>query len=137
LGGTTRYMAPELFRKRPADQRSEVFSLGVTIYRLFSGGPFPFGRRETVPLQRLRPDLPTWPGQCLMSAMEKNREKRFRDAGEFANALENGLSQGAAQTPSVSPPRDRRIDPLRLWQGLTFLFAAAFFVQLIGLLNRR
>lgn len=71
MGGTTRYMAPELFRKRPADQRSEVFSLGVTIYRLFSGGPFPFGRRETVPLQRLRPDLPTWPGQCLMSAIKK------------------------------------------------------------------
>jgi serine/threonine protein kinase len=137
LGGTTRYMAPELFRKRPADQRSEVFSLGVTIYRLFSGGPFPFGQRETIPLQRLRPDLPTWLGQCLTSAMEKNREKRFRDAGELAKALENGLSQGAARPPSVSPPRDRRIQPLRLWQGLTFLFAAAFFVLLIVLLSRR
>jgi serine/threonine protein phosphatase PrpC len=137
LGGTTRYMAPELFRKRPADQRSEVFSLGVTIYRLFSGGPFPFGQRETIPLQRHRPDLPTWLGQCLMSAMEKNREKRFGDAGELAKALENGLSHGAARPPSASPPRDRRIHPQRLWQGLTFLFAAAFFVLLIVLLSRR
>jgi serine/threonine protein phosphatase PrpC len=138
LGGTTRYMAPELFRKRPADQRSEVFSLGVTVYRLFSGGAFPFGQREIIPLQRLRPDLPIWLGQCLMSAMEMNREKRFKDAGEFATALENGLSQGAAQTASVSPRRDRRrIDPLRLWQGLTFLFAAACFVLLIELLSRR
>jgi serine/threonine protein phosphatase PrpC len=137
LGGTTRYMAPELFRKRPADQRSEVFSLGVTVYRLFSGGPFPFGQREIIPLQRLRPDLPIWLGQCLMSAMEKNREKRFRDAGEFAKALETGLSQGTAQTLGVSPSRNRRINPLRLWQGLTFLFAAAFFVLLIVLLSRR
>jgi serine/threonine protein phosphatase PrpC len=137
LGGTARYMAPELFRKKPADQRSEVFSLGVTVYRLFSGGPFPFGQREIIPLQRLRPDLPIWLGQCLMSALEKNREKRFGDAGEFAKALENGLSQGAAQTPSVLPPRDRRIDSLRLWQGLTFLFAVACFVLLIGLLSRR
>jgi hypothetical protein len=138
LGGTTRYMAPELFRKTPADQRSEVFSLGVTVYRLFSGGAFPFGQREIIPLQRLRPDLPIWLGQCLMSAMEMNREKRFKDAGEFATALENGLSQGAAQTASVSPRRDRRrIDPLRLWQGLTFLSAAACFVLLIELLSRR
>ena len=137
LGGTTRYMAPELFRKQPADQRSEVFSLGVTVYRLFSGGPFPFGQRETIPLQRLRPDLPAWLGQCLMSAMEKNREKRFKDAREFARALENGLSQGAARPLGILLPQHRWIDPLRLWQGLTFLFAAAFFVLLIILLRLR
>jgi hypothetical protein len=137
LGGTTRYMAPELFRKKPADQRSEVFALGVTVYRLFSGGPFPFGQRETIPLQRHRPDLPAWLGQCLMSAMEKNSEKRFKDAGEFAKALENGLSQGAVRPLGVLPPRDRRINPLQLWQGLTFLFAAAFFVLLIVLLCRQ
>jgi hypothetical protein len=136
LGGTTRYMAPELFRKQPADQCSEVFSVGVTVYRLFSGGPFPFGQRETVPLQRLRPDLPAWLGQCLMNAMEKNREKRFRDASEFARALENGLSQGARPL-GILPPRHRRIDPLRLWQGLTLLFAAAFFVLLMVLLRMR
>ena len=137
LGGTTRYMAPELFRKQPADQRSEVFSLGVTVYRLFSGGPFPFGQRETIPLQRLRPDLPAWLGQCMMSAMEMNREKRFKDASEFARALENGLSQGAAQPLGTLPPQHRRTNPLRLWQGLTFLFAAGFFALLIVLLRLR
>jgi hypothetical protein len=135
LGGTTRYMAPELFRKQPADQRSEVFSLGVTIYRLFSGGAFPFGQRETVPLQRLRPDLPAWLGQCLTGALENNRERRFKDASEFARALESGLSQGAMEPLSVSPPQHRWINPLRLWQGLTFLFAAAFFI-LLGVLLR-
>ena len=137
LGGTTRYMAPELFRKQPADQRSEVFSLGVTVYRLFSGGPFPFGQRETIPLQRLRPDLPAWLGQCMMSAMEMSREKRFKDASEFARALENGLSQGATRPLGTLPPQHRRINPLRLWQGLTLLFAAGFFALLIVLLRLR
>jgi serine/threonine protein phosphatase PrpC len=135
LGGTTRYMAPELFRKQPADQRSEVFSLGVTVYRLFSGGPFPFGQRESIPLQRLRPDLPAWLGQCLTRAIDNNRESRFRDAGEFAKALENGLSQGAMQ-PLATLPRDRWINALRLWQGLTFLFAAVSLVLLTILLRR-
>ena len=54
LGGTTRYMAPELFKGAQAGPRSEVFSLGVTLYRLFSGGEFPFGRREAWPLARFR-----------------------------------------------------------------------------------
>jgi Protein kinase domain/Protein phosphatase 2C len=135
LGGTTRYMAPELFRKQPADQRSEVFSLGVTVYRLFSGGPFPFGQRESVPLQRLRPDLPAWLGHCLARAIDTHRDRRFADAGEFAKALENGLSQGAMQ-PLAGLPRTRRIDPLRLWQGLTCLFAAASLVLLTMLLRR-
>jgi len=136
LGGTTRYMAPELFRKQPADQRSEMFALGVTVYRLFSGGPFPFGQRETIPLQRLRPDLPTWLGRCLMTAMDANRDKRFRDAGEFARALETGLSQGVMQQFATLPQRNRRIDALRIWQGFTCLFAAVSFVLLIILLRR-
>lgn len=109
----------------------------MTVYRLFSGGPFPFGQRETIPLQRHRPDLPAWLGQCLMSAIERNREKRFKDASEFARALENGLSQGAARPLGTLPPQHRRIDPLRLWQGLALLFAAAFFVLLIVVLRLR
>lgn len=136
LGGTTRYMAPELFRKQPADQRSEVFALGVTVYRLFSGGSFPFGQRETIPLQRLRPDLPAWLGRCLTAAMDANRDNRFQDAGEFARALETGLSQGVKQPFATLPQRNRRIDALRIWQGFTCLFAGVSLVLLIILLRR-
>ena len=135
LGGTTRYMAPELFRKMPADQCSEVFSLGVTIYRLFSGGAFPFGQRETLPLERLRPDLPAWLGECLKKALENDRAKRFQDTGELAQALKDGLSQGAA-TPAVARRRSWRVAPLRIWQALAALFALAFFVALFLLLRR-
>jgi hypothetical protein len=133
-------MAPELFRKIPADQCSEVFSLGVTIYRLFSGGAFPFGQREAVPLQRLRPDIPSWVGVCLKKAIENDRNLRFQNASEFAKALEQGLNQAnltASKEASVaSPSRARRIAPVRLWQGLTVLFAAAFLVALALLLRR-
>jgi serine/threonine protein kinase len=138
LGGTTRYMAPELFRKVPADQCSEVFSLGVTIYRLFSGGAFPFGQREALPLQRLRPDLPAWIGACLKRALETDRSKRFQDAAEFAKALEEGLNRAnlkLAKVPEVRVPSSR-IAPLRLWQGATLLFAAAFLITLVLLLRR-
>jgi serine/threonine protein kinase len=136
LGGTTRYMAPELFRKMPADQRSEVFSLGVTAYRLFSGGSFPYGVREKYPLQRLRPDLPEWLGRCIGRAIEMDREKRCKDAGEFASALENGLSRGEALSRQAVSWRER-ISPLRIWQGLTLLFAAGFLTLLALILSGR
>jgi serine/threonine protein kinase len=135
LGGTTRYMAPELFKKMPADQCSEVFSLGVTIYRLFSGGPFPFGQREAVPLERLRPDLPRWLGECLKKALEFDRTKRFQDAGEFTKALKEGLSNGTI-APAVSRHGPWRMEPLRIWQSLAAFFAVAFFVVLLMLLRR-
>jgi serine/threonine protein phosphatase PrpC len=136
LGGTTRYMAPELFRKAPADQRSEVFSLGVTLYRLFSGGAFPYGVRESYPLQRERPDLPAWLGRCLGRAIEMDRGKRFKDAGEFASALENGLSRGEA-LPTQAVSWRERISPLRIWQGFTLLFAAGFLTLLALILSGR
>jgi hypothetical protein len=140
LGGTTRYMAPELFRKVPADQCSEVFSLGITVYRLFSGGAFPFGQREAIPLQKLRPDLPVWVGECLKQALEIDRSKRFQSAGEFAKALEQGLNKAnltmAKEAEVAAASRPRRITALALWQSAALLFAAAFFVVLILLLRR-
>jgi hypothetical protein len=134
LGGTTRYMAPELFRGAPADQRSEVFSLGVTLYRMLTDGAFPFGQREAMPLERLRPDLPAWLGRCIMQAIEMDPEKRFQHAGELASALEDGLNHddgGRARRPSWR----HRISPLRVWQALACLFAAAFFLLLMGTLT--
>ncbi|HEX3505645.1 MAG TPA: protein kinase [Xanthobacteraceae bacterium] len=138
LGGTTRYMAPELFRKVPADQCSEVFSLGVTIYRLFSGGAFPFGQREAVPLRRQRPDLPAWVGECLKKALEIDRSERFQDAGEFAKALEQGLNQANLRLPKepATPAGGLCIAPVRVWQMATLIFAAAFLLTLILLLRR-
>ncbi|MBX9710175.1 MAG: serine/threonine protein kinase, partial [Xanthobacteraceae bacterium] len=129
LGGTTRYMAPELFQGSPPNARSEVFSIAVTLYRMFSGGAFPFGQWERQPLSRKRPDLPAWLGKCLAQALAFDPALRFANAAEFAQALEAGLKEDNS-------------DPLlnrswRLWTGtpvfwriLTALFAAAFFMVL-------
>jgi hypothetical protein len=39
------------------------------------------------PLQRLRPDLPEWLGCCIGRAIEMDRERRFKDAGEIRQHL--------------------------------------------------
>jgi len=135
LGGTTRYMAPELFQGAPPDARSEVFSLGVTIYRMFSGGHFPFGQWESQPLSRRRGDLPAWLGQCLGQALAIDPALRFANAASFAQALEAGLKEGNAKPPLHNSWRLRAGSRL-FWQALTAVFAAAFFVTLIILYRR-
>jgi len=127
LGGTTRYMAPELFKGVIAGPRSEVFSLGVTLYRLFSGGDFPFGRREAWPLARSRPDVPQWFGRALAQAIDTDPERRFSGPAAFREALEQGLLHGA----EPAPLRARRLDSLLLWQFLTAIFAIAFLTLLL------
>jgi hypothetical protein len=136
LGGTTRYMPPELFKGAQASPRSEVFSLGVTIYRMFSGGKFPFGQRESIPLARLRPDLPSWLGRCLLRTIELDQDKRLADAGELAAMLEAGLVRGDLDADDLTT-RPVSVGALRIWQGLTALFALAFVLLLAVMLWRR
>jgi hypothetical protein len=127
-GGTIRYMAPELLSATPANARSEVYALGVTIYRMFAAGAYPFGQREAVPLARLRPDLPGWLGAAIQRALEHEAGRRFGDAGALAAALQEGLVTGA----EAAPKRARfRVPALVGWQVATLLFAAGFFYLLL------
>jgi hypothetical protein len=119
-GGTIRYMAPELLRGSPASPCTEVYALGVTLYRMFSGGPFPFGQNEKLPLAKMRPDLPYWLGEALGRALAATPEERFPDTGAFARALQAGLAEGQEKP---LPARRRLVSTLRLWQAAALLFA--------------
>jgi hypothetical protein len=121
-GGTIRYMAPELLQGVAANSRSEVYALAVTLYRMFSGGPFPFGQHEALPLARIRPDLPAWLGKCLAKAMAPKAADRYADAGEFAGALHMGLTLSPEDAPK--PPPRFAISQLQLWRIATCVLAA-------------
>lgn len=127
-GGTLRYMAPELLKGVPANGRTEVFSLAVTIYRMFSGGAYPFGQHESWPLSRMRPDLPRWLGDVIARGIATDPAARFADTGEMGAALQEGLVTGASAV--VKADTVFGLSKIRFWQVLAGLFAIGFMWSL-------
>jgi serine/threonine protein phosphatase PrpC len=136
IPGTTAYMAPEMFAGEAGNEATDVYALGVTLYRAFSG-EFPYGNLEATerprrdrpkPLSVLRPDLPAWLERALGRAIANDPAERFRDMNEFAMEMETG--------PTSSPHTPRRPQtfyerqPVRFWQGVSALLALALAVAL-------
>ncbi len=135
IPGTPSYMAPEMFDGARGDECSDVYAIGVTLYRMFSGGSYPYGEVEPftrprfnkrMPLASLRPDLPSWLDHALMKAVSIDPAQRHADAMELAFELENGVAQGSA-----APARKRALyerNPFLFWQ----LIAVALLLALIA-----
>jgi serine/threonine-protein kinase len=96
--GTPLYMAPELFRGEPSTVRSDIYSIGVLMYRLVTGGyPVEAGNfrdiraaHESGAVARLaerRPDLSRRFLRIVERALAREPGGRFCSAGEMADAL--------------------------------------------------
>ena len=115
--GTTVYMSPEQALGEPnIDGRSDIYSLGITLYEMLAGRP-PFSgpnamaiisQHLTVPppaVSTARADVPQALEQAVSRALAKERAARFATASDFARALRVGNS-GAIT--AVRPPVDER-----------------------------
>jgi serine/threonine protein kinase/tetratricopeptide (TPR) repeat protein len=92
--GTPKYMSPEQIKKEPVDGRSDLFSLGAVFYEMISGvSPFSGESLHQVltsiismnppPLKGVPPEL----AKTVMKALQKDKERRYRDATEFLSDI--------------------------------------------------
>jgi non-specific serine/threonine protein kinase len=118
--GTIVYMSPEQTRGEPLDARSDIFSLGSTLYECATGR-LPFTGKsalavmheiasvEPAPPSTLRPELPEALDAILMWALAKNPEERYESARELSDALRE-LCRGSAMLAAPVAPRRRLRD---------------------------
>jgi serine/threonine protein phosphatase PrpC len=136
IPGTAAYMAPEMFEGEAGNEATDIYALGVTLFRAFSG-EYPYGNPDAVspprrlrptPLSALRPDLPAWLQAALSRAIAKDPAERFRDMAEFALEMEAGPARAPLAAPRPQTLYER--NPLRFWQGIAALLALALIVVL-------
>jgi serine/threonine protein kinase len=124
--GTPGFMAPERFVGRDSGRASDVYSLGVVLYRLVTGR-FPIEaastdalyqmhrRGESIPLRDLRPDLPDAFIRVVERALEPDPARRFTSMGEMDRALAEVLG---GQVPKPLPDPDPAPPPFPSWAWL-------------------
>jgi serine/threonine protein phosphatase PrpC len=137
IPGTPAYMAPEMFAGEPGNEATDIYALGVTMFRAFTG-EFPYGNADaTSPPRRdrpqalsaLRPDLPAWLQATLGRAIAIDPAERFQDVMEFAFEMEAGPARAPAPMPRPQTLYER--DPVRFWQGVAALLVLALILSLL------
>jgi hypothetical protein len=98
ITGTPAYMSPEQAEGKPADQRSDIYALGLVLYELFTGhaafeAETPLAmlnKHLTEPAHPPRehdPFLPEHIEHAILRCLEKSPERRFQSVDELEHAL--------------------------------------------------
>jgi hypothetical protein len=99
--GTPHFASPEQLEKREIDVRSNIYSLGATLYYLVTGRPPFSGSVGQIMSQHLNRPVPTEPLQgyprsfvkLILSMMEKHPDKRPQSATELRETIRNCIRE--------------------------------------------
>lgn len=154
--GTPEYMSPEQCRGETLDERTDIYSLGVTFYFLLVGKP-PFCSpdrmkvlfshcAELLPdLKTTMPELPEACSKIIQKALAKKRADRFQNTQAVIDALESlGTEPQAALTDEEIREAEQKANPIITaiprqrtpWRTVTAIVVAASFLITFALIIR-
>jgi len=152
--GTSEYIAPEQARGQRVDALTDVYSLGVVLYELLTGGvPFHGENFVTIALRHVnepppsvlhrRPDCPPRVAMLVEQAMAKRPDDRFHSMGELVAELESCLAEldpvseeatMIARRPLAQPRQRRQPRAQRRRIGVLWPVAAAVVIVAVAAL---
>jgi serine/threonine protein kinase len=130
--GTAQYLSPEQAKGQPADERSDLYSVGVVLYEMLTGRvPFKGDTAVSVALKHVNelppepiavaPDLPPPLNRVVLKALAKNPDRRYNSAAQFASDLRAVVSGGplVAAGYDVGDERTQVVAPLPIGDEAT------------------
>lgn len=128
------FLAPEVISSGPADERSDVYSLGVILFTMLAGekpfsGDLPDKSFEEPPppLSSFRSDLPPNLEPVVLTAMAKNPEMRYQTLSEFAQHLEQVASPVISTSPATATNNNLWKTAFIVLAGIAILSAALIY----------
>ncbi|MGH9780393.1 MAG: protein kinase domain-containing protein, partial [Candidatus Acidiferrales bacterium] len=111
--GTPAYMAPEQVAGKPVDYRTDIYSLGLMLYEMFTGAqtfhadtPVAVAlkqmREEPVAPHEIDPAIPVYIERAILKCLQKDPARRYQSVAELGAALKSQTSAGL-RTPTVTP----------------------------------
>jgi serine/threonine protein kinase len=105
--GTPNYMAPEVVRRRPTDQRLDIYSFGASVYELFSfelpwqrgtdgRAAMGHGQQALPPLSKYYPKIDKTLEAAIMKCLQTEPDNRFQSMTQFLNAIKRVKHEDAA-----------------------------------------
>jgi eukaryotic-like serine/threonine-protein kinase len=130
IAGTPLFMAPEQLAGGPADERSDLYSLGAILHRMTTGRRAfcdAYGDRSVVPNPcQWRAGLPSELGSAILKCMSVRSGDRYACARELAAALGSVGCDDANEEPAPTLRIPSRIDRMPRVVSVRLPFSSAF-----------
>jgi hypothetical protein len=111
--GSVPYIAPEVLRGEPADGRSDVYALGVSLFQMLAG-KLPFAAdvpaallsqrlmHDAPPVERFRPEVPEDLARVVARALAREPDERWPTASDLVAELRSVAASGARRAEAAT-----------------------------------